>query len=210
MEKLYRPGFLGVFRILVISKFECWRNKYISYHIHLPVRKELSAVLFMTVIVYGCNSQTQSDQAKESLQEGLVAADNHNWEKALEHFQKSVDLDSLSASAWANHGTALLNTGMPGKAIISYNRSKALNDEDPYIFCSLSSACNRLKKYEEAIHHAEKALEIDSFYAPAMANKAWSLKQLGLTEKSDSLFKKAFELKPELRKHFRKEYKKTE
>ena len=84
----------------------------------------------------------------------------------------------------------------------SYQRAKRLNPKDPYIFCSLGSACNVLGRPQEAIAYADEALALDPAFAPAMANKAMALKALGRTAEAEILFQKAFALLPELRQHF--------
>ena len=143
------------------------------------------------------------EEEMNELKTGLEYAEQHNWGEALKHFAEAIQQDSSSSSAWANHGTALLNLGRPDEAIKSYERARQLNGQDPYIHCSLASAHIELKHPQQAVEYTNNALAIDSLCAPALANKAKALELIGRSEEAEELYKKAFQLDPDLEKYFK-------
>ena len=104
---------------------------------------------------------------------------------------------------WANHGTRLLNKGLPEQALESYNNALLLDANDPYTYCSKASAYHKLDQPELALQNADIALQVDPGYAPAMANKSLALRKLGREAEADSLLQRAIAIKPELNQHFK-------
>ena len=60
----------------------------------------------------------------------------------------------------------------------------------------MSASLKELKRYEESIAYADKALEIDSNLAEGWTNKGGSLRDLGFYQAAITCFDKAFKLKP--------------
>ncbi len=104
---------------------------------------------------------------------------------------------------WANHGTRLLNKGMPEQALASYDNALLLDATNPYTYCSKASAYHKLGQPELALQNANKALQVDPGYAPAMANKSLALRKLGREAEADSLLNNAFAIDSGLKRHFR-------
>jgi tetratricopeptide (TPR) repeat protein len=104
---------------------------------------------------------------------------------------------------WANHGTRLLNKGLPEQALASYDNALLLDATNPYTYCSKASAYHKLGQPELALQNADKALQVDPGYAPAMANKSLALRKLGREAEADSLLKSAFAIDSGLKRHFR-------
>ncbi len=104
---------------------------------------------------------------------------------------------------WANHGTRLLNKGLPEQALASYDRALLLDSSNPYTYCSKASAYHKLGQHELALQNADKALQVDPGYAPAMANKARALSKLGREAEADSLLNSALYIDSRLKRNFR-------
>lgn len=105
-----------------------------------------------------------------------------------------------TALEWANHGTGLLNQGLPEQALVSYDRALQLDSTNPYTYCSKASAYHKLGLPELALQNADMALQVDSTYAPAMGNKARALRKLGRIAEADSLLNKAIAINPKLKR----------
>ena len=105
-----------------------------------------------------------------------------------------------TALEWANHGTRLLNKGLPERALVSYDRALQLDSTNPYMYCSKASAYHKLGQPELALQSADLALRVDSNYTPAMANKAKALRELGRVEEADSLLLRAFAIDSTLKR----------
>lgn len=104
---------------------------------------------------------------------------------------------------WANHGTRLLNKGLPEQALVSYDHALLLDANMPYTYCSKASAYHKLGQPELALENANKALQVDPGYTPAMANKARALRKLGREAEADSVLNMAISINPKLKRHFK-------
>ncbi len=124
-------------------------------------------------------------------------SENGNDEPAGEPKKPQTSLE------WANHGTRLLNKGLPEQALASYDSALLLDATNPYTYCSRASAYHKLGQPELALQNADKALEVDPGYAPAMVNKSLALRKLGREAEADSLLNSAFAIDSGLKRHFR-------
>ncbi len=113
------------------------------------------------------------------------------------------ELKPQTSLEWANHGTHLLNKGLPEQALVSYDSALLLDATNPYTYCSKASAYHKLGRPELALQNADMALQVDPGYAPAMANKSLALRKLGRESEADSLLKRAFVIDSGLKRHFR-------
>ena len=132
----------------------------------------------------------------------LVACNGPNSEK--ENSEPADESKPQTSLEWANHGTRLLNKGLPAQALLSYDKALMLDTTMPYTYCSKASAYHKLGQPELALQNADKALQVDPGYTPAMANKAKALRKLGRAAEADSVLNKAFAINPELKRHFKK------
>ena len=136
----------------------------------------------------------------------LIVACNglHTENKNNEPAADSVsEPEPQTALEWANHGTRLLNKGLPKNALESYDKALQLDSTMPYTYCSKASAYHKLGKPELALQNADMALQVDSEFTPAMANKARALRKLGRAAEADSVLNIAFKINPEMKKHFK-------
>lgn len=155
-----------------------------------------------TVLVLTLISCDRASTNKYFLEKGFEYADKSDWANALIYFRKATEKEPKNSVAWANLGTAYLNTGKPKLAIECYGEAYSLNPDNPYISCSLSSGYNALKDPKKAINHADNALSINPEYTPAMLNKAKALRALGKKKEAKLLFEKAIKLRPKLQRHW--------
>lgn len=131
----------------------------------------------------------------------LVACNGLNSEKG--NSEPKGEPEPQTSLEWANHGTRLLNRGLPEQALASYDRALLLDSTMPYTYCSKASAYHKLGQPELALQNADKALQVDSNYAPAMANKSRALRKLGREAEADSVLNKAITINPGLKRHLK-------
>lgn len=129
----------------------------------------------------------------------IVACRGPNSEKGNK--DATAEPEPQTSLEWANHGTRLLNKGLPEQALVSYDSALFLDSTNPYIYCSKASAYHKLGQPELALQNANKALKVDPAYAPAMANKARALRKLGREAEADSLLNRALEIDSGLKRH---------
>lgn len=143
------------------------------------------SIAFGVLLLVACNG-LHSEKEKSEPTEGLIAEPTP---------QTSLE--------WANHGTRLLNKGLPEQALVSYDKALLLDSTMPYTYCSKASAYHKLGQPELALQNADKALQVDPNFTPAMANKAKALRKLGRAAEADSVLNIAFAINPEMKKHFK-------
>lgn len=132
----------------------------------------------------------------------LIACKGVNSEKG--ESEPAGEPTPQTSLEWANHGTRLLNKGLPEQALVSYDRALQLDTTNPYTYCSKASAYHKLGLPELALQNADKALLVDPAYAPAMANKARALRTLGKEAAADSLLNRAFAIDSGLKRQIKK------
>lgn len=140
------------------------------------------------------------EKAKELRDRGIEVMDEQK-KRALELFERSLELNPDDGLTWANHGTVLLNLGSHDEALESYRRSLEVRPDHAYTHCSIASVYNAEDRPEEAIEAAERALEVDSEFAPAYLNKARALEELGQRKRAETLRQRALEIDPSLEEH---------
>jgi len=131
----------------------------------------------------------------------LVACNGLNSEKG--NSELADEPKPQTSLEWANHGTRLLNKGLPERALESYDKALLLDSTMPYTYCSKASAYHKLGQPDLALLNADKALQVDPEFTPAMANKAKALRKLGRAVEADSVLNVAFAINPEMKKHFK-------
>ena len=131
----------------------------------------------------------------------LVSCSSPNSEK--DNNEPESEYKPQTSLEWANHGTRLLNRGLPELALVSYDSALLLDATNPYTYCSKASAYHKLGQPELALQNADMALQVDSSYAPAMANKSLALRKLGRVAEADSLLQRALAIDPGLNRHFK-------
>ena len=140
------------------------------------------SMAFGSILLLACNERTSKMGASDAVSEPTP-------QTALE---------------WANHGTRLLNKGLPEQALASYDRALLLDTTNPYTYCSKASAYHKLGQPELALQSADKALQVDPGYTPAMGNKARALRKLGREAEADSLLKYALSIESTMKRHVKK------
>ena len=99
--------------------------------------------------------------------EGLYPKIADRVAKFLDEKHNISDDDNEERGEWQE-----LIKGLPEQALESYNNALLLDANDPYTYCSKASAYHKLDQPELALQNADKALQVDPWFTPAMANKS--------------------------------------
>ncbi len=121
---------------------------------------------------------------------GLVLAEQHRYNPAIEACNKAIQLDPKYFGAWYNRGSAFASGGRPYEAIGAFNKAIELDPQDAKIWLGKGNAFMMIARkypndnvnsvYDEAIHAFDKAIELN----PLLLN-AWYLKGRALFEKGN-------------------------
>ncbi len=98
--------------------------------------------------------------------------DEENYEKAIEFYDKAIDINPKNAEAWNNKGYALYNLKKYDEAIKCYNNAIEINPEYAVAIYNKGTSLEKFGKYDDAIECYDKALEINPEITPAYRHRS--------------------------------------
>ena len=117
-------------------------------------------------------------------------------DKAIEDYNKAIELDPEYATAYYNRGNAYAKLKKYEKAIEDYNKAIELNPEYAMAYNNRGNAYDELKKHEKAIEDYNKAIVLNPEYAMAYNNRGNAYDGLKKYEKAIEDYNKAIVLNP--------------
>ena len=141
-----------------------------------------------------------SDQVDvESLVDvGLSYMQINRFEEATETFGRAAQFaedDSLEAQeAWVNKGAAHAELGEFDEAIGAYQEALRIDDDSEHAASAETNLAYALWEFgrtEEALEHAERAVEVDARFPQAWYNRGFFLLERGLAEDAVDCFENA-------------------
>ncbi len=185
----------------------------INVRIEKGLKKELSAVDKMVTTLVAQKLEEADKRFKKFVgdpSDYLKLGDasifmQGNYDKAIEYYEKAIELKQDYAKAWYSKGLALHKLGRDEKALKAYeealkayDKATELKQDDANAWYGKGLALHELgrdeearKAYEEALKAYDKATELkqDDWY-----NKGFALFKLGRREEAGKAFEKAKEL----------------
>ncbi|MFA9516434.1 tetratricopeptide repeat protein [Halopenitus sp. H-Gu1] len=132
---------------------------------------------------------------------GLSYMGINRFEEATETFERAVmfaEEDSLAAQeALVNKGAAHAELEEYDEAIGAYRRALRIDDDSEHAATAetnLAYALWEFGRHEQALEHAERAVEIDPRFAQAWYNRGFFLVERGLAEDAVTAFDNAIRL----------------
>ena len=117
-------------------------------------------------------------------------------DKALIHFQKSLEIKPDHVEALANIGNVFLRQGRIDEAIVQYNKALEIAPDYASVHTNLGTALLDKGEVSESIEHYLKALQFRPDLAEAHHNLGCARAQQGKTEEAVRHYQKALEIKP--------------
>jgi len=165
---------------------------------------------------------TELTLAKDCVDMGLALYDKSKYDDAVKAFDKAIELDPNSATAWNRKGTALKAQGKYDEAVAAYDKAIELNPPRwkishlcPYsriivayykavefnpqlanAWYNKGVAFDDQDKYGEAITAYDNAIEINPRLAGAWYNKGLALGSQGKYNEAILAYNKAIEIDP--------------
>jgi tetratricopeptide (TPR) repeat protein len=150
---------------------------------------------------------------KEHILKGNEYFYKEEYNKAIQCYDRALEIEPNNADIWNNKGHALDDLGNHEEAIQCYDKALELDSNHAIAWNNKGFALAKLGKYNEAIQCYDKTLELDSNHAIAWNNKgfalgyptaiarAWNnkglaLENLGNHEEALQCYDKALELDP--------------
>ena len=141
-----------------------------------------------------------TDNALSANNVGVVYNNKGEYEKALESFNKAIELDSGFPLAYNNRGWAYLELGQYDNAIIDCTKAIELDPRLAFAYSNRGLAYIRLGQFEQAISDCTRAIELDPGLALAYSNRGQAYINIGKYEEAIADLDKAVELNPKLTK----------
>ena len=137
----------------------------------------------------------------ELIDVGLSYMEINRFEEATAAFERAAsfaDEDSIEAQeAWVNKGVAHGQLEEFDQAIGAYEEALRIDDESEHAATAETNLAYALWEFgrtEEALEHAERAVEIDPRFPQAWYNRGFFLSERGLTEDALNAFDNAIRL----------------
>ena len=128
--------------------------------------KRLLTVLIITFfLVAGCG--LGASKYDDAIMDGASNLNKGKPEKALEDFNRAIDIDPKIAAGYLGRANTLNIMGRYQEAIEDYDRTLEINSKLANAYVNRGSAYSHLGEYKKAIADYEKGLELD----PKIDNK---------------------------------------
>ena len=114
----------------------------------------------------------------------LAYADGGDTDKSIAVYRDAVEKDKTSARLWDRLARRQLAAGRTEEAIASWKEQMRCADSDPEPYIEVASLRLKQEDYEDAVKHAEKALEISQRSQKAHEILCIACAALGKAEKS--------------------------
>ena len=147
------------------------------------------------------NVSAEQVDVQELIDVGLSYMEINRFEEATAAFERAArfaEEDSLDAQeAWVNKGVAHGQLEEYDEAIGAYQEALRIDEESEHAASAETNLAYALWEFgrtEEALEHAERAVEIDPRFPQAWYNRGFFLSERGLTEDALNAFDNAIRL----------------
>lgn len=146
----------------------------------------------------GCLFQHRN--ASDYLDLGNAEYRRKSYQKAMEYYDKEIELKPDDAKAWVNKGAALGRLGRREEAVKAFDKAIHLKPDDKMAWVNKGIALAGLTRYEEALKAYDKTIELKPDDTEVWVNKGVALDKLSRYEEAIKAFDKAIELNPDYAK----------
>ena len=141
-------------------------------------------------------AQEEPLNAEEYFGKGLGWDRLQDYHKAIQNYDKGIELNPQHAGTYNNRGLAKDDLKDYAGAIADYNKAIELDPKDTVYYNNRGNAKKDLKDYAGAIADYDKAIELDPKYAYAYYNRGFFKYNLKDYEGAIADYDKAIELDP--------------
>ncbi len=125
--------------------------------------------------------------------QGNALMGQKKYYKAIQAFNKSIEIDPQHAATWNNKGLALMHQDKNDEAIQAYEKAIEIDPQLAEAWYNKGIALDNQGKYKEAIQAYDRATEIDPQNADAWGNKGSDLNVLGKNDEASSGIRQSYQ-----------------
>lgn len=118
----------------------------------------------------------------------------NRYDRALEVYEKAINLDAEDAVAWEGKARVLYRLNMYQDALTAYEKATDLNPKNPKAWCDKGSVLGTLKKYNEALLSFDTAISLSPRSSVAWQGRGTALTYLSRYKEALSAYEKALDL----------------
>ena len=143
-------------------------------------------------------SQKNKRAAAESLySQGLGILSRDDYARAVNYFEKAVEIDPAYAEAWYQAGFCFGMLGRHADALKASKQAAKLRPEWSETYVNIGASSYALGQYKEAAEAYRQAAKIDANNADTQYALGLSLGKLGRTDEEILAYKRAVAIKPD-------------
>jgi len=142
------------------------------------------------------DEEARKKEAKDWLKKGYSFERKKEHEKAIECYDKALEIDPQNAYSWDAKGWALHELGRSGDAEQCYDKAIEIKPKAPQFWNNKGVVLDSFDNIDEALRCYENAIEIRSNYTMAWCNKGDLLDRQGNHDEAIKCFDRAIQIKP--------------
>lgn len=139
---------------------------------------------------------SREEASEEYVKYGEDLANQNQPERALEYFDKAIQILPNNDFAWGDKGLILDKLGRADDALESFSHAIAIDSTNPITWHNKGLTLIKLNRLEEAIECFDKAIENNEKYAKAWYNKGRALSMLKKADEGQKCFDTARKFDP--------------
>lgn len=128
---------------------------------------------------------------------GLVYAEDGNYQKALEYYDKALKSNKNFHAVWTNKGTALGEMGKLEESLKCFDKALRYYPRSPALLNNKGETLQKLGKYSDAMKYIDKGLKVDPKLPMLWLTKGEIFMDLKRYEEALEYINKALELDPD-------------
>jgi tetratricopeptide (TPR) repeat protein len=130
------------------------------------------------------------------VEKGVELVIEGKYDKAIEHFNKAIEINPKDSVAYNNRGAAYGQIGNYKQQIEDCNKAIELNPKDAVAYNNRGVAYGELGNYEQEVADCSKAIEISPKLAVAYYHRGIAYQKLGDRKQAAKDKSKAYALNP--------------
>jgi len=170
---------------------------------NLMSRSVFLAILISLSVLAGCAgrggtgiSREQEERALEYLEEGGKYYEAHKYGRAMDAYQKAIEITPGNAYAHYNLATTYERLNMTDEAIASYRQAIAIKPDEPVFHYDLGATFVREKKYDDALLSFAAAIKNNPSFLEAYYGAGWIYAETGKYPEAVHNYRKALDIDP--------------